>query len=100
MGRNQLDVVETQPRTLALRGELCLASVELLTEALRRIEGPVSLDLSELGFMDSTGLRLLLRRLAVAPVVLLNVPHHVEQLLTLSGVDRHEGLEVRRPTEA
>ena len=45
---------------LTLRGELDLGSAGRLERALREHGGPVLLDLRELTFMDSTGVRVLL----------------------------------------
>lgn len=52
-------VVEGQVHTIALRGELDLASAPQLDEALGEIDGAgtVKLDLSALAFIDSTGVR-------------------------------------------
>jgi anti-anti-sigma factor len=46
---------------VAVRGEVDLATVEKLEAALRRLSGPVVLDLSKVSFIDSMGLTLLLR---------------------------------------
>jgi anti-anti-sigma factor len=45
---------------LSLRGELDLGSAERLEQALADADGEVLLDLRELTFMDSTGVRVLL----------------------------------------
>ena len=45
---------------LRLSGELDLVSEPQLTEALAEAEPPVRIDLTDLAFMDSTGLRALL----------------------------------------
>lgn len=58
------DVAVNGHHTLRLRGELDLSSAAELTNAVPRLCGPttsrVSLDLHEVTFMDSTGLRALL----------------------------------------
>jgi anti-anti-sigma factor len=66
-GRPQLELEERRLEggcTLALRGELDMASTPALDVALRRLctdaSNALTLDLSELTFMDSTGLRTLL----------------------------------------
>ena len=51
---------------LTLRGELDLGSAGRLERALREHAGPVLLDLRELTFMDSTGVRVLLEASEVA----------------------------------
>ena len=90
-----LEVIPCGPQTLALRGELCIASVDLFTDALARITGAVTLDLSELRFMDSTGLKVLVKRLSEGPVTLDEVSPQLVRLLALTGVDQAEGLEIR-----
>ena len=47
-------------RRLALRGELDLGTAGRLEQALSESDGAVVLDLRELTFMDSTGVRVLL----------------------------------------
>jgi len=48
---------------VALRGELDLATAPQLEQTLELLEGmPVIVDLRELGYLDSVGLQLLLRR--------------------------------------
>jgi anti-sigma B factor antagonist len=47
-------------RRVALRGELDLGTAARLEQALDAADGPVLLDLRELTFMDSTGVRVLL----------------------------------------
>lgn len=54
---------------LRLEGELDLSSTRVLEDRLTRLRGkrrPVRLDLSELQFIDSTGLHLLIRTFADA----------------------------------
>ncbi len=54
---------------LSLSGELDLASAPLLEDRLARLRAgrkPVALDLSQLQFIDSTGLHLLIRELGEA----------------------------------
>ena len=46
---------------VAVRGEVDLATFEKLEAALRRLSGPVVLDLSKVSFIDSMGLTFLLR---------------------------------------
>jgi anti-anti-sigma factor len=60
--RFEVDVhVEESGTTVRVSGELDLVSEPLLNDALERAAGrPVTLDLTELAFMDSTGLRALL----------------------------------------
>ena len=46
---------------MAVTGEVELATVEKLEAALRRVSGPIILDLSKVSFIDSMGLTFLLR---------------------------------------
>ena len=88
---------------IRLRGELDIDTVPDLERAVLR-ERPagrrVVLDLSELDFMDSTGLRVLLRARVVAEeghweVVLRNVPSNIRRLFDLTGV--HDALPAEAP---
>jgi anti-sigma B factor antagonist len=79
-----------------LSGELDLATAPQLQHALTEAAAgrtALILDLSELTFMDSTGLHLILSaraRLAEADCRLVLVPgdHQVQQIFELTGVDR------------
>lgn len=90
------EAAENACHTLHVRGELDLASAgqletsiaELCTDGARQ----VVLDMEELSFMDSTGLRSLLVSQELCTVndctlVLGTVSTQVERLLDLSGVD-------------
>lgn len=82
---------------LKLRGELDISSGMRLEEALRRVEASappalIVLDLEELDFMDSTGLRLLVSadsraRESDRRVVLVNVGDMVRRLLHVTRLD-------------
>jgi anti-anti-sigma factor len=78
---------------IAIAGELDLASAPQLEEELERAqsEGPVTLDLRELEFMDSTGLSILVRAHQAAEasghrLLLVQGPPQVQRLLSLTGV--------------
>jgi anti-anti-sigma factor len=82
---------------LAVRGEVDPASADhfeaAITDAATGGCSRIVIDLSDLEFMDSTGLRALLRgqQHAVSQgvrVVLRNVPRHATRLFELSGVTR------------
>ena len=83
------------PTVLNLRGELDLAAIavardEILGE-LSQCDGPVLVDASELEFMDSTGLRLLLEIKAIFDrkqhaVTLGAVSPAVARVLDVSGI--------------
>jgi anti-anti-sigma factor len=90
-------------RVIRLRGELDIDSAPDLERVLLRSRPArqrVVLDLSELEFMDSTGLRVLLRARAVADdggweVVLRDVPPTIRRLFDMTGV--HEALPAETP---
>jgi anti-anti-sigma factor len=90
-----LEVIPCGHHALELRGELCIASLDPLLAALSEIDGPVTLEMAELRFMDSTGLGVILKRLALGPVTLLDVRPQVAHLLELAGLVGREGLEIR-----
>jgi len=82
---------------LALRGDLDLYTAPALDDALVAVEGekwPLMLvDLRELQFVDSAGLRLLMRTQARAQqdgrrVVLVRGDESVQRVFTLTGLDR------------
>ena len=87
--------------TLQLQGDLDLATAPQLTEALDSIPasyGRLVLDLSKLAFIDSTGVRALVRGKQEltehgVKVDLFDVPRQAAKVLQLLGLD---GLEPRR----
>jgi anti-sigma B factor antagonist len=100
-GLLSVDLVATQKHgqdaaVLSVRGEIDLGTTPLLREALlpvlERETGPVVVDLSEVAFMDSTGVHVLvetLRRLESQnrPLAIVCRPDgHVHQLLALVGM--------------
>ena len=93
--RSLLEVVRCGHHELELRGELCIASLDPLAAALAEIDGAVTLDMTDLTFMDSTGLGVILKRLALGPVTLLDVQPQVARVLELAGLVGREGLEIR-----
>jgi anti-anti-sigma factor len=80
---------------LTLRGELDLASVEALQEQLNRVmrgREAVAIDLSGLTFIDSSGLRMLVRaeqelRASGGRLVLVPGPRAVHRTFELTGLD-------------
>jgi anti-anti-sigma factor len=93
-----LEVVQCGHHLLELHGELCFASVDRMTDALAGIDGPVTMYVAGLRFMDSTGLRIILKRLEVGPVTLLDVQPQVARLLQTAGLDHVDGLEIHAAT--
>ena len=104
-----MSVFEMSPlvngKGLRLAGELDLATAPGLTEALLDFassEGEVHLDLSEVSFLDSSGLRVIL---ALArsrgdnwAVVLLDPSAAILRIFEILGIDEHPGIEIRRPS--
>jgi anti-anti-sigma factor len=90
-----------EPRSYKLSGELDLATVEHLREVLRRHSdsaGDLTLDLSDLRFIDSSGLRAIMevsKSLGGEGVVILRNPSRMaSRVLTIAGLDRVEGIRV------
>jgi anti-sigma B factor antagonist len=81
---------------LALEGELDVASASEATKRMLRLDlrrgGQLVLDLSELTFMDSTGIRLILKASQHAQVhggelIVVRPPDNVMRVLELVGLD-------------
>ncbi len=96
----QLEITETDDG-FRLKGELDMATAgdlsALLTTAADRLD-PVVLDLSGVSFMDSSGLRALLRAARsddCGPVVVKDPSPQVRRLLEISIPDGAPGLRVR-----
>jgi anti-anti-sigma factor len=100
---NQLfDAVPVGGNTLRLVGELDIATVPALTAALEELppDGPITLDLTELTFIDSAGLH------AIAtcakglngrgPLVLANPTSWVAKVLHITGFDTYSPIEIRQ----
>jgi anti-anti-sigma factor len=87
---------------LKLIGELDLATAGDLREALElaSAESEVRLDVSELSFIDSSGLRAILTfansRNGRPPVVLLDPSEHSRRLFEIVQLDRHPKVDIRR----
>jgi anti-anti-sigma factor len=97
-------VVPTGPRGYRLVGELDISTERQAEELLLRTAehpGDLDLDLSELRFMDSTGIRLLLRLTGQATgSVRIHAPSAVvERILDVAGLERIPNLVVAEPPE-
>lgn len=89
-----------------LSGELDLASARELRQVLlfdAAARGTLRLDLSELTFMDSSGLSAILdharARNGAGPVVLVDPTPPVARVLELMSLDQHPGIVVRGPAD-
>ena len=84
-----------------LVGEVDLATAPQLQDALSDIwtESEVLLDLSELTFMDSSGVSAILEfarsRNGAGPLVMVNPPAEIERLFELTRLEQHPNIEVR-----
>lgn len=92
-GHPTLEIRRPARRLLKLTGELDLATADALEEAIAEEAGPgdLVLDLAELTFMDSTGIRLILHAAATcdgdANVVLLDVSASIMRVLEIAGIN-------------
>jgi anti-anti-sigma factor len=93
---------------LALSGELDLASADELDASLKQLESSeppiLVLDLRELEFMDSTGLRTLIAadaraRERGARVVIVRAPEEVDRVFRLTRMDQHLEVVDEPPSE-
>jgi anti-sigma B factor antagonist len=102
-----LDIVQTdQRRTFRLIGELDISNAETLAAILDREaqeQGDINLDMSDLTFIDSSGIRVLLRAMdrldGQGKLVLVAPTHPVRQILALMGLQDRDGLLVVGPGE-
>jgi anti-anti-sigma factor len=86
-----LAIVFVSPDTLAVGGEIDLANVSMLNDALDAADGTVVIDLGAVTFMDSSGVRILVlqhrRRDATGDrLVLANLSRSVRRVLEVAGV--------------
>jgi len=98
-GRLECEIGEVdrdRPRTVRVRGEIDLATAPDLESTIRKLldDAPrgVDLDLQNLTFIDSSGLRSLVAISKDAsarglPLALRNVPRHAQRVLELTGLD-------------
>ena len=86
---------------IKLIGEVDIATARQLTDALFDIstESEIHLELSELTFMDSSGLNAIVAyarsRNGAGPLVMLNPSDHIERLFVITGLDQHPKIEIR-----
>jgi anti-sigma B factor antagonist len=94
---NRLEIIDRGPNALAVRGEIDAHSAPVLAERLAQLsadDGDVLIDLSDVTFMDSSGLRVLIelsQRVATAPngLVLQSPSQTVMHLFEVAGLDGH-----------
>jgi anti-anti-sigma factor len=89
---------------LKVVGELDIGTAPRLDEAVHDTpsEDEFVLDLSELTFLDSCGMRSILElartRNGNGPLVILDPSRAVSRVFDIVGIDQHPGLELRRTT--
>ena len=94
-------MIVSGPATLRLVGELDLATEHLVGSAMRSLPsgGPVTFDLSELSFIDASGLRRLSTCAATLngrrPLTIVNASGQVLRLFRLVGLDKDPGVTIR-----
>jgi anti-sigma B factor antagonist len=96
LGLEVLELDLAEAAGVAVRGELELATAaqlsEALDEAIRATEGPFVIDLSNVGFLDSSGIACLIRARALLGredrvLGLICPPGSARRALELTGVD-------------
>jgi anti-sigma B factor antagonist len=94
-------VVDTETRSARLSGELDLASCDRATEALAPLvedPGNIELDLSDLRFLDSSGIRVIVqaqRSLGERGSIVLRSPNrHIVKILEIAGI-KDLGVEIK-----
>lgn len=97
----QFEIRKVASGRFCLSGELDMASAKSLHEALEPVvrgDAHIVLDLEELTFIDSSGIRALLdlshRLNGAAPLALVNVPDAVQRVLDIVGLESLPGIEV------
>ena len=97
----QFQVHQVDPRTFRLVGELDMATVQTFTAAIdaTQADGQMTLDLSELAFIDSHGLHALVKYARAldgrGSLVLTNVPSFALKVFEIVGFDKNAGIELK-----
>jgi anti-sigma B factor antagonist len=94
---NRLEIIERGPNSVAVRGEIDAHSAPSLAERLALLsadDGVVRIDLSDVTFMDSSGLRVLIelsQRVGTSPnaLVIQSPSQTVLHLFEVAGLDDH-----------
>jgi anti-anti-sigma factor len=93
--RPLLAVVPNGENNLRLQGELDLSTVDILRLALKKLPGDFTLDMSELSFMDTSGLHAIFDEREGFTITLVGVRPVVMKILDLAGfLDGRHGLIV------
>jgi anti-sigma B factor antagonist len=92
-----LAITPASPGVLVVRGEIDAATAWMLDEAIEVLRGTVVLDLGAVTFLDSSGVRVLLRHHqrredAGAQLVLIELSRPARLVLEAAGVREYLGL--------
>ena len=90
-----LQVERLSPSTLIVSGELDMATADALRAEMDLIPGPLTLDMSGVTFMDSTGLHVILGRSERGKVTLCAPSDQILRLLDLTGVNGRADIVVQ-----
>jgi anti-anti-sigma factor len=97
------EVIPSDSGTLRLVGELDLGTVSVLTDAIEQMapaNGGITLDLSELTFIDSSGLHALATCAKAldgkGPLILANPTSWVLKVFELVGFPKYPPIEIRQ----
>src|SRR4051812_15727282 len=86
----QITAFDSQ-ETVAVRGELDLTTASAFAETLRTVTSldvsEILIDLSEVTFMDSTGVGVLVMAARRVPVRIINSSSYIARILELAGLD-------------
>jgi anti-sigma B factor antagonist len=88
------------PPTFFLQGELDMATVPLLEIAIADAVargGPITIDVSHMTFIDSTGLKSILKAVKALPsgcIILHGVHDGIQRILEITGVDLAPNLHI------
>jgi anti-anti-sigma factor len=94
------EVVVTDPGTLRLVGELDVETVSVLRNAIDTTpgNGPATLDLAELSFIDSAGLHAVMTYAESldggGPLTLANPTSNVAKVFEVVGLDKHAAIRI------
>ena len=98
-----ISVETAHPGMLRLDGEIDMHTIPRLEAAFAELisacDGPVSVDMANVTFIDSSGLHLLARVASslngTAPLTLVNVPRRVLRVMEIVGMQELPSIELR-----
>jgi len=99
-----ISLESTLPGRLTLEGEIDMHTIPRLEAAFAEVlaasgDGPISVDMANVTFIDSSGLHLLARVASslngAAPLTLINVPRRVLRVMEIVGMQDLPSIELR-----